>query len=219
MKKFKCSILFLSIAALFLFGAIPVNAEENAQVVDGGKIIDENNLTTSTESTYKELSKEFQLRDATPEELKSDLKGIKFDSEEELATFLENASKAPITKQEVIIPKSGFSTLATGNVKRKKGIEHIGIWGQVNIEADFGLSGSGSFYQINSVNNIETYASGFVFPFDWEQTGRPYGRISENKQSATAYGGGNVQYLLFFNGIGKVYERHVDCEVTFKTGR
>ncbi|MEC5261901.1 MULTISPECIES: hypothetical protein [Bacillus amyloliquefaciens group] len=218
MKRLKVPALMLSVVAVFLFGALPANAaEENVQVYDASKIIKDNNLTTSTNATYEELTDKYKLRDAKPEEITDGVKGINFDSEEELAIFLENASKAPVSEEEeIVMPESDFSVLASAKRTRKKGVEHIGAWGQINIQADFWISGSGSFYQIDSVKNIQTYASGFTWPFNWNQTGRPYGKIAKNKQSATAYGSGNVEYLLFVKGIGKWYERHVDAKVSYK---
>ncbi len=208
----------LSVIAVFLFGALPVNASENnVDVYDASKIISDNNLTTSTNVTYEELSEKYKLRDVKPNELTDGVKGIHFDSEEELAIFLENVSKPTVSEEEeIVVPQSDFSVLATAKRVRKKAVEHVGAFGKINIQADFWISGSGSFYQINSVKNIQTYASGFTWPFNWSQTGRPYAKIAKNKQSATAYGSGNVEYLLFVKGIGKWYERHVDAKVTYK---
>ncbi|MDN4073333.1 hypothetical protein [Fictibacillus terranigra] len=55
-------------------------------------LIEETNLErmTTVDSTAEELSDKYGLKDAPTENIPEDVTGIKFDSEEELAIFLEN---------------------------------------------------------------------------------------------------------------------------------
>jgi hypothetical protein len=226
----------LSLNLLFWGGASTgAESNQNIDVVEADKIIEQNNLerTSNDEVSVEELSEQYGLKDADLSEVEPGTNAINFDTEEELAIFLEDVNKETSSEEFVVseetvdaklnpnFAKASSLVAAAGSSKRtvKRAVEHIGAFGDINIEADFYVSGSGSFYWISSVQNIRTYASGFTWPFDWTQTGKPYGSISSNKQSATAYASGTVDYLLFVKGIGKWYSRAVNCDVSYSINR
>lgn len=222
--KFSTKSIFISVlASLLIISTIApsasASAKENYSIVEANKIIEENNLqqVDLDETTVQEVLDKYDVKDVTFKDVPANAQVIKFDSEEELAIFLETLNTDTSYEEFDITPR--FSTLGTATVTRKKAVEKIGVFGDINIEADFHLSGSGSFYSITAVKNIRTYASGFIWPFDWSQTGTPYGKIASNKQSATAYASGVVEYWALIQGVMKVYQRSVNLSVTYSTGR
>lgn len=235
--KIKGAVIGMLSLNLLFWGGASAGAEgnQNIDVVEANKIIEQHDLerTSNEEVSVEGLSEQYGLKDADLSEVDPGTTAINFDSEEELAIFLEDVNKETTSEEFVVseekvdaklnpnFAKGAAQMAAAGSSKRtvKKAVEHIGAFGDINIEADFWVSGSGSFYWISSVSNIRTYASGFTWPFDWSQTGKPYGSISSNKQSATAYASGTVDYLVFVKGIGKWYSRAVNCDVSYSINR
>ncbi|MEQ6378627.1 hypothetical protein RZN25_17615 [Bacillaceae bacterium S4-13-56] len=231
MKSIKIVLFSLLVGLLIFSGSTSsVFAIQNSKTVEADQLIEKAQKTKElkekkSNKTYEELSNEYGLKDISELDLPENAQVIKVDSVEEMELILESFNAPlesvsdPVIQEKSLNSSSTLSSYSSISYRTRTASEQLACCGKINISADFGISGSGSFYWIEDVKNIRTYASGFTYPFDWQQTGTPYSVISPGGLRATAYGSGVIEYYFLIEaGMFKVGQRDVDLSVTYSIG-
>lgn len=197
--------------------------EENFNVIDGGELVKKEKKVKKIKEKLnkKQVFEKYNLQEI---DIEKDIpKGspvLNFDKIEDLQAFLATLEEnSKIVTDEVLVSPTqnnqSFQTLSSGStsVIRRTTSENTGF-ATVNLKADVTVYSYGSFRQINSIREWTDH-TGTTFSLNWTQTYAD-DTISSDKQSATVVGGGELDYVIFFQGIGTLYTRAIDLSMTVR---
>ncbi|WP_227395958.1 hypothetical protein [Jeotgalibacillus aurantiacus] len=200
----------------------PIDSLENMNVIEASELVKDKKIKNNNKN-LEELNVEYNLKDVDLDNLEEGTNVYNFETEEDLQKFLEEIESTPKkVHKEIKLNDSNndhkvsddgeFSTMATSSV-RPSTSENTGF-SDVYLYADISVYSTGSFRQITGINKVWTEHNGVTFSQDWKET-YAYGTVNSTKQLANIYGGGEFSYVLFIEGIGKLYTRKIDLSFTY----